>query len=318
MVLIAHLFSPAARVYTLRCVLLVNTAGVVLFASWGGVLPWLASFRVIYIHHILALFRWKIHGLATIDLALVFIEMAGGIFSLVSVVDLLFAPFLLPLLLCAVFRPATIIRSKERVFSQRFAFLGECRPTHPPYTPLTIILNRSLARPLVRGEFRYIIIARSLILSCVAVGVPAFRIYTVFVMPLSGQTYYRLRLDLSSDGTYWSPTVMPPVLRNVTVTINTTSNESFHDTAMPSVWNLTLDFSIYNPSFRDSFRDFIRWPLIALEAIVQNHPISVVLIVGFFGGDISNLEWSWASSRTLIHPATPISRFPVDRKHVFC
>ncbi|KAJ7935871.1 hypothetical protein B0H13DRAFT_1947385 [Mycena leptocephala] len=24
------------------------------------------------------------------------------------------------------------------------------------------------------------------------------------------------------------------------------------------------------------------------------------------------------SSRTLIHPATPISRFPVDRKHVFC
>ncbi|KAJ7811451.1 hypothetical protein B0H13DRAFT_2146377, partial [Mycena leptocephala] len=75
-----------------------------------------------------------------------------------------------------------------------------------------------------------------------------------------------------------------------------------------------------------------------LNAIVQNHPISVMLIVGFFGGDVSNLEWSWASryvskyfplsslnphlahrglflsSRTLIHPATPISRFPVDCK----
>ncbi|KAJ7907950.1 hypothetical protein B0H13DRAFT_2273545, partial [Mycena leptocephala] len=90
-----------------------------------------------------------------------------------------------------------------------------------------------------------------------------------------------------------------------------------HNTAMPSVCNLAQD-SQYNPSFRDPFRDFIQLPLIALEAIVQNHPISVVLIVGFFGGDVSNLEWSWASSRTLIHPATPISRFPIDQKHVFC
>ncbi|KAJ7756055.1 hypothetical protein DFH07DRAFT_940740 [Mycena maculata] len=72
-----------------------------------------------------------------------------------------------------------------------------------------------------------------------------------------------------------------------------------------------------------SFVDFIQCTLIALEAIVQNHAIPVLLIVGFFGGDVSNLEWSWASSlfrssRTLIHPATPISRFAIDRKHVFC
>ncbi|KAJ7896474.1 hypothetical protein B0H13DRAFT_2276112 [Mycena leptocephala] len=42
-----------------------------------------------------------------------------------------------------------------------------------------------------------------------------------------------------------------------------------------------------------------------------------MLIVGFFGGDASNLEWSWAS-RTLIHPATPISRFPVSGAHTGC
>ncbi|KAJ7912717.1 hypothetical protein B0H13DRAFT_2006264 [Mycena leptocephala] len=39
---------------------------------------------------------------------------------------------------------------------------------------------------------------------------------------------------------------------------------------------------------------------------------------------LSNLDPNLAhrglfpSGRTLIHPATPISRFPVDRKHVFC
>ncbi|KAJ7773587.1 hypothetical protein DFH07DRAFT_801241 [Mycena maculata] len=33
----------------------------------------------------------------------------------------------------------------------------------------------------------------------------------------------------------------------------------------------------------------------ALEVIVQNHAMSVLLIVRFFGGNVSNLEWSWAS-----------------------
>ncbi|KAJ7893416.1 hypothetical protein B0H14DRAFT_890896 [Mycena olivaceomarginata] len=90
-----------------------------------------------------------------------------------------------------IFRTATIIRSNGRFFRQRFVFLGACIPSNPPYTPTAILLNRSVARPLVRGESVVIIIARALILSCIAVGVPIFGIYAVVISPIRASVYTR-------------------------------------------------------------------------------------------------------------------------------
>ncbi|KAJ7722077.1 hypothetical protein DFH07DRAFT_946779 [Mycena maculata] len=93
----------------------------------------------------------------------------------------------------------------------------------------------------------------------------------------------------------------------------------------PRLWGLVRIPQRWPSIWRDTGWQLTGLSLVthAGKVIVQNHAISVLLIVGFFGGDVSNLEWSWASSlvlssRTLIHPATPISRFPVDCKHVFC
>ncbi|KAJ7797254.1 hypothetical protein B0H14DRAFT_2619121 [Mycena olivaceomarginata] len=47
--------------------------------------------------------------------------------------------------------------------------------------------------------------------------------------------------------------------------------------------------------------------LATVAPIISNHPISVSLIVGFFGGPASILEWIWAL-RTLVHLTTPILR----------
>jgi hypothetical protein len=62
-----------------------------------------------------------------------------------------------------------------------------------------------------------------------------------------------------------------------------------HDTAMLSVWKLTEYFLLFSPSFWEVFLDFIHSSLIALQVIISNHPISVSLIVRFFGGAISVL-----------------------------
>ncbi|KAJ7864637.1 hypothetical protein B0H14DRAFT_3443458 [Mycena olivaceomarginata] len=58
----------------------------------------------------------------------------------------------------------------------RFSFLGGCPQAHPPYTPSRILLNRSIARPLVRGESMFIILPRAVIISAIALGVPAFAV----------------------------------------------------------------------------------------------------------------------------------------------
>jgi hypothetical protein len=112
---------------------------------------------------------------------------------------------LLPLLISLVFRLIIVFGTEERVLTQRLRFLGCCARSHPPYTPLSIILNRSLTRPLVRyvvrgsiiiltyffrvlsfrGESRYIVVSRALVLSCIALGVPAFGIYATIIVPVN-------------------------------------------------------------------------------------------------------------------------------------
>ncbi|KAJ7807342.1 hypothetical protein B0H14DRAFT_3881958 [Mycena olivaceomarginata] len=89
------------------------------------------------------------------------------------------------------FRITTVVKTKERLLTQRLRFLGCCTRSRPAYTLLSILLNRSLARPLVRGESRYIVVARALILSCIALGVPAFGIYATVIMPLTSTIFTR-------------------------------------------------------------------------------------------------------------------------------
>ncbi|KAJ7088288.1 hypothetical protein C8R44DRAFT_444355 [Mycena epipterygia] len=131
-----------------------------------------------------------------IDLAFVVIEIGAMSFvvhlvatipenPLRNLFDWCLAPNLILLLVSSVFRTATILKSKQRIFSQRFSFLGGCFRAHPPYTPLRILLTRSLARPLVRGESRPIIFTRALVLSCIIVGVPLFAIYAIIFAPLA-------------------------------------------------------------------------------------------------------------------------------------
>ncbi|KAJ6535380.1 hypothetical protein DFH09DRAFT_1284009 [Mycena vulgaris] len=166
-------FNPYARVYTLRLLLLGNFAAALFFPIMGA---WPLIFLpiLVFTHHIFvlfrpSLFRWPVHALAAVDLALVGIELAVSTF----------------------FRIATIIKSDGGFWSQRFDFLGCCPSLHPPYTPLRILLNRSLARPLVRGESRIIIFGRAVVLALIAVGVPAVGIYTIVIRPLEAPVYER-------------------------------------------------------------------------------------------------------------------------------
>ncbi|KAJ7219740.1 hypothetical protein C8J57DRAFT_1537038 [Mycena rebaudengoi] len=81
--------------------------------------------------------------------------------------------------------------SKDGSLRQRFAFFGGCTPAHPRYTLLTIVLNRSVARPLVRGESMFIILIRAVILKFCGVGVPAFAIYSIIIVPSTTEIYTR-------------------------------------------------------------------------------------------------------------------------------
>ncbi|KAJ7891936.1 hypothetical protein B0H14DRAFT_2687709 [Mycena olivaceomarginata] len=138
-----------------------------------------SSYPCVLLHRI---FKWRMRCLALLDLVVVVIEMAGCCFIAFELLPI--APLIL-LFLSLLFRIATVIKTKEGILTQRLAFLGCCAESKPPYTVLTILLNRSLARPLVRGVSRYIIFARAFVLSAIGMGVPAFGIYATIIMPLN-------------------------------------------------------------------------------------------------------------------------------------
>ncbi|KAJ7896151.1 hypothetical protein B0H13DRAFT_1885332 [Mycena leptocephala] len=184
------LFSPTARVYNLRFLLVVTVANLIYFVIVlvslrpqfefqydSGVALWIVSCAVIIEHQVIGVFTWRIRGLAAIDLAMLTIEI-GAVGYLVYWTG--WWPFGLPitqllaLMVSALFRCGTILKSKDKFFHQQFYFLGGCTPVHPPYEALSILLNRSLSRPLVR----------SMILSCVVLGATAFAIYTILIIPL--------------------------------------------------------------------------------------------------------------------------------------
>ncbi|KAF7346615.1 hypothetical protein MSAN_01799000 [Mycena sanguinolenta] len=196
------LLNPSARVYNLRF-LLIATIPIIPFAFvklLGGVflhgasLVGLASGIIIWVHHIFALFHWTLRGLAVVDLAMVLIEIAGLVYLTSNTMtagggirfNVFFLPLIAPLpflFFSLLFRSMTVLKTKEKPLVQRFIFFGCCAKPNPPYTVASILLNRALARPLVRGESKYIIIARAVVLSGIGVGVPAFGIYVTMIEP---------------------------------------------------------------------------------------------------------------------------------------
>ncbi|KAJ7473802.1 hypothetical protein B0H11DRAFT_1918622 [Mycena galericulata] len=162
MILPTILFNPYARVYNLRFLLLAAIASTALLAYnrvlWrhneSSVPLWLSMFFCLFIlgHHLAVLFRWPGNSLAIIDLAISTIEIGvtGNIVyyiydnpELVLDTPVPVICLLIPLVVSAVFRAATIYNSEGRICDQQFEFLGGCALVNPAYTPLTILHHRS-------------------------------------------------------------------------------------------------------------------------------------------------------------------------------
>ncbi|KAJ7208581.1 hypothetical protein GGX14DRAFT_453946 [Mycena pura] len=229
------LFNPAARVYTLRLLLSVDIACLVLIMS--NDMPYdfvflplnlvIAFSVIIPLHHILVhvLSQWRIRIPAVVDLVLSAIEIVVLFVIIGNVIksreylevfrvafdaaevalQVLLVALLVLLVLSAIFRLSTVLKCKEGLFRQRFLFFGGCTPAHPPYTLLSIFLNRSIARPLVRGESTVIILARAVILSCFAIGVPAFAIYSMIVLPSITLIYTQTMVMTDDVLQSWEP-----------------------------------------------------------------------------------------------------------------
>ncbi|KAF7324904.1 Short-chain dehydrogenase/reductase family protein [Mycena kentingensis (nom. inval.)] len=134
------------------------------------------------------------NGSAT-NVGLVVKLLATGTFSEdgVDYVVLLISSITVPILLffLLVFRLVKMFTSRTPIFHQRHRFLGRCAPTHPAYTPATILFTRGLARPLVRGENGLIILLRCLVILALGVMLPAFAIYSLVILPATASVYTR-------------------------------------------------------------------------------------------------------------------------------
>ncbi|KAJ7703860.1 hypothetical protein B0H16DRAFT_1482758 [Mycena metata] len=207
------LFSPAFRVYTLRFLLLSNI-GTIIFVAYPS--PSVTPSRravtfigcsLITLHHILVTFPWRIRALALADFVLTVIEI--GFFAwLVSLFWYIFFTELglLALLLSALFRASTIMRGKDGLLRQQFSFLGGCTSVHPPYTPLSKLLGRSISRPLVRGEAASIVFARAVIISLCAILLPFIAFDFIWVVPQFAQAYTQ-SMVITSEGDVSFPSV---------------------------------------------------------------------------------------------------------------
>ncbi|KAJ7760207.1 hypothetical protein DFH07DRAFT_1021968 [Mycena maculata] len=121
--------------------------------------------------------------LAALDWLAIVIEMAsGGLGMLV---------FLVPLFITLSFRTATIMESSDRILHQKLQFLGGCKPVHPAYTPFRILLNRSLGRPLIRGESKVILFIRAFFITAICIGLPVVALVVVVADPLSAGVFTR-------------------------------------------------------------------------------------------------------------------------------
>ncbi|KAJ7723125.1 hypothetical protein B0H14DRAFT_3170094 [Mycena olivaceomarginata] len=121
---------------------------------------------------------------------------------------LFFVPLLVGLIISIIFCVATLLKSPTTVFRQKIAFLGRCKQVTPLYTPLSILLNRSIARPLRAGSNIIIVagaFAGAFILSCIVLGVPTFGFYAIVLMPLRAQIYIRDVTNLENIEVEYAP-----------------------------------------------------------------------------------------------------------------
>ncbi|KAJ7636240.1 hypothetical protein FB45DRAFT_906190 [Roridomyces roridus] len=161
------LLSPPVRVYAFRLLLLADIAAVVAL-ELGVAVPYtedttlaLVTFVEIFVHHVLVLFKLPFVIPACLDLFVLAGEIGMATYLVVlSSLSPPLTPLLVLLLVTAAFRVATIRKSKAAFLRQPFDFFGGCADVYPRYSLLTIFLNRSLTRPLVRGESIFILFAR--------------------------------------------------------------------------------------------------------------------------------------------------------------
>ncbi|KAJ7764925.1 hypothetical protein B0H16DRAFT_1687645 [Mycena metata] len=193
---LSFLFNPIFRVWNFRLLLLGTLSLIVVEATQlqydadgGHVL--LGGLSLMFIHHILAVLEWSFRGLASLELGLHVLESLGLVAYILHYSDLTPVIIAPELALSAVFRLVTILESSPKLFRQRLAFLGGCMPAYPPYTPTRILLNRSIARPLVRSESRPILFVRAVVIVCIGLGVPLFAFYYVVFLPVQTQIYSR-------------------------------------------------------------------------------------------------------------------------------
>ncbi|KAJ7634938.1 hypothetical protein FB45DRAFT_478117 [Roridomyces roridus] len=236
------LFNPRWRVYNFRLLSLAAIGTIIYFTVTYGSEMWniwagkvgerlYPSLGVILLHHGILIFNWKIPGLAVLDLLFVVLELGAMCyfmtferpFSFVPKDKYVFIPLVVLLAFSMIFRVTTIVKSPTRFYCQPFALLGGCQKVVPAYTPMSVLLNRSIARPLVGGEATPIILLRAFVISCIAVGLPAVGIYYIIIMPIQAQSYTRELAIESLSGTTWPSDGLPSTVLMGSFIVNSTA-----------------------------------------------------------------------------------------------
>ncbi|KAK7030139.1 hypothetical protein R3P38DRAFT_3189093 [Favolaschia claudopus] len=210
------LFNPGVRVWNLRLLIVLSVINIYLVHlayaadSTHFILPSLVAPCVVILHQLLVIMMIPLSfsGMALLDLCATGLEIVSELASLIDFGITIsnnffiwntmlilggtsFGILLLLSTLSISARIATILHHRDRIVRQQFDFLGGCRRKHPPYTPIRILFGRSIARPLVRGESRAVIIMRSSMITAIALSVPAMAIYWIFVLPTTAEIYMR-------------------------------------------------------------------------------------------------------------------------------
>ncbi|KAJ7885946.1 hypothetical protein B0H14DRAFT_2698570 [Mycena olivaceomarginata] len=169
----------------------------------------------------------------------------------------------------ATFRIATFRASPDRFWRQKFAFLSGCPPANPPYTPWRILLNRSLARPLV--SFGGIILLRALILSGIVLGFPVFAVYSIIYSPL--RTHIRSDTFTDRLGQPWE--IVYPTEGAIIVIV-----QRFHSKCQASDWD---NIAVACPSVFDKCCwDFVCFYQVVKCPVRWDQTINITVSLSFF------------------------------------
>ncbi|KAF7310145.1 Short-chain dehydrogenase/reductase family protein [Mycena indigotica] len=210
--------SARVRVYALRSLLLTLLMYIVMMMHTSTVVRLEAtpqdllldiwahgSCIIAFFHHIFIITQWapKTKRAIQVELVLLLLELSGVATTLwiidrtpiwsvqfgtvtlnMTPLSMAIGAIILSLLVLQfLFRSIILWKGKD------YSFLAGCLPVSPPYSPRSMLLNRSLSRPLVRGESAIIIILRALIISFCAVIVPGFAIYSIIIKPSQTQIH---------------------------------------------------------------------------------------------------------------------------------